>query len=242
MSAPPLGSAVLWHWDVSALDPNAPWIVTEEERRLAGAIDGAERRRDHLAARSLVRTALSSCAPVDPLAWRFASGAYGKPRVAAPDCAADLRFNATHSRGLVACVVARGTDVGVDAEDLRRPVPSAGVLARALSPAELGELEASPAALRGLRFFDWWTRKEAYAKAVGAGFTLGFNRFSASDPERDGRCRFTQLVLRPNHLVTVAVLGNDAAVTVHALVPEGASANAAKLGASWLAVGWSPDA
>ena len=54
--------------------------------------------------RALVRTTLSRYAEVDPAAWRFERNRYGRPHLLAGQCDRDLRFNLSHTRGLIASV------------------------------------------------------------------------------------------------------------------------------------------
>jgi 4'-phosphopantetheinyl transferase len=58
-----------------------------------------------------------------------------------------------------------------DAEDLARAF---------FSNAEINELAQMPQALKLRAFFNGWTRKEAFVKAIGLGFSYPFNRFSVS--------------------------------------------------------------
>jgi 4'-phosphopantetheinyl transferase len=128
-------------------------------------------RRQHLAARALVRTTLSRYAAVEPPRWRFGDGPQGKPEIAGPASAPPLRFNLSHTRGLVACIVTLGLDAGVDVERPARRLRDPLVLARhAFAPAERRALERRRGTARSELFCRLWTLKEAYVKARGAGF------------------------------------------------------------------------
>lgn len=127
-------------------------------------------RRQYLLAHALVRHALSACVPgVAPSAWAFVANRYGRPELAPPDFG--LRFNLSHTDGLVACVVTRGADCGIDVE-LVRPRGPALLGGHVLAPAERAELAGLPDPERARRFIDYWTLKEAYAKARGFGMSL----------------------------------------------------------------------
>src|SRR5262245_21369980 len=75
-------------------------------------------RHEHVVAHALKRLCLARYAPVDPRAWSVAIGERGKPEIAAPS--SRLRFNLSHTDGLVALLVADGADVGVDVETSAR--------------------------------------------------------------------------------------------------------------------------
>ena len=73
-----------------------------------------------------------------------------------------------------------GCPVGVDVERMR-PLPDMDQIAeRTFSRQECAALRALPVALRPSGFFNCWTRKEAYIKAVGLGLSYPLERFSVS--------------------------------------------------------------
>jgi 4'-phosphopantetheinyl transferase len=137
-----------------------------------------ETRHEFLVTRALVRTVLSRYAPIAPAEWTFARTLHGRPEIAGPRGAPPLRFNLANTRGLVACVVARDAEVGVDAEDVERRTSDVEIAERFFSPTEVAALRAAPAERRQVRFFDYWTLKEAYLKARGLGLALPLDRFS----------------------------------------------------------------
>ena len=65
-------------------------------------------------AHALARLTLSRYAPVPPEAWSFSLGEHGRPEIEGPSDAGRLRFNLSHTRGMVACAVVRELDIGVD--------------------------------------------------------------------------------------------------------------------------------
>lgn len=133
-------------------------------------------QRQHLIARALVRTTLSRYAEPAPRDWRFIRNAYGRPEIADPDV--DLRFNVSHSEGLIVCAVARRREIGVDVEHRQRRGRMADIAERFFSAREAAALRALPEARQQQRFFDYWTLKEAYIKARGMGLALPLGGFS----------------------------------------------------------------
>lgn len=148
-------------------------LAPDERTRLATFV--FERDREiALASRALQRWALSRCAPVAPDAWRFTENAHGRPEIAAPNGHA-LRFSVSNTRGLVACAVTRGRDLGLDVEEVRAAVPL-DVVACVFAPSERAALATAAAEEQPGRFADLWTLKEAYVKARGLGLTLDLER------------------------------------------------------------------
>ncbi len=135
-------------------------------------------RERFLAARILLRFVLSTHTGVSPEVWRFESDEYGRPHITGPTSHQGIPFSITHTSGLVACAVTRSGDVGVDAEAHDRESRTVDVAHRFFSAAEVACLDGcSPEQHRDL-FFDIWTLKEAYVKALGRGLTLPLDRFS----------------------------------------------------------------
>jgi 4'-phosphopantetheinyl transferase len=90
---------------------------------------------------------------------------------------------------------ARGRELGVDIEVWRQTSDEAALVRRFFSPLEIAAYEALPAERRREGFFNCWTRKEAYVKAVGRGLGLALDSFDVALEGADGA-----LLLRPSPL------------------------------------------
>ena len=136
-------------------------------------------RRDFAVAHALLRRSLSARDDCAPHEWVFTNGAFGKPALT-PDAAARTRlsFNLAHTDGLVACVVARDVEVGIDVEAIDRRADALGLAGRFFSPAEVAELQRCADDARLLRFIEIWTLKEAYVKALGEGLSCPLHEFA----------------------------------------------------------------
>jgi 4'-phosphopantetheinyl transferase len=135
-------------------------------------------RHDYAIGCALLRTTLSRYADVDPAAWSFVKGAYGRPEIANPKSIPMLRFNLSHTEGLIACVVVLERDVGIDVEDTGRHGDVLELADRFFSSKEVAALHALSQAAQKRRFFEYWTLKEAYLKARGTGLSVPLNQFS----------------------------------------------------------------
>ena len=90
-----------------------------------------------------------------------------------------LRFNVSHCHRLVAVVVTRKIDCGIDVEPVDPEVDVVGLGHRILAPDELAAVMAFPRLRTVCPLFCHWTLKEAYAKARGQGMRrLPFDRVS----------------------------------------------------------------
>lgn len=130
-----------------------------------------ERDRDaFLLAHALVNSTLAELVGAAADALCFELGKHGRPELVQRDRAPRLRFNLTHTDGLVACAFALEHDVGVDVEHVDRRVGIAEVAPRVFSLDERRGLDAQPSeSARRARFFELWTLKESYIKAIGKG-------------------------------------------------------------------------
>ncbi|EYF01262.1 4'-phosphopantetheinyl transferase family protein [Chondromyces apiculatus] len=153
-------------------------LMTPEEAERQARFYFPKGRHEHLVTRALVRTTLSRYAPVDPRAWRFIPGDKGRPEIAAPTGIPPLRFNLSHTEGLIACLVTLDTDVGVDVEFIDRPSSTVEIADRFFSPEEVRALHTVPPSGQRDRFFDYWTLKESYIKARGMGLSLPLEQFT----------------------------------------------------------------
>ncbi|MGW7528427.1 4'-phosphopantetheinyl transferase superfamily protein [Streptomyces sp. NPDC054783] len=182
MSADP---AVLWLLPERAVDGFASAlggtrILTGKERARMERLRGQGARRRFLGARMLARYALSARSERPPHAWRFRTGPWGRPEAEPPD--EGLRFNLSHTEGLIACVVTCGRECGVDVECAPASSDAVAHLLPHLAEAERAELAALPRAARAERLSEMWVLKEAYLKALGTGITRNLASFAFAAP------------------------------------------------------------
>lgn len=178
-AAPDLNNAAHL-WIVAGSEPPDP----DTASRFLGLLDAGEcarldqflfleNRMLFLLSHALLRITLSQYRDVSPDAWCFAPGQNGRPEIAGPvGATSGLRFNLTHTKGLVACVVTHDIDCGVDAE-FRKAMPDLQDLAAtALHPRELRDFGELCKAKQLDHFLALWTAKEACMKACGRGFSM----------------------------------------------------------------------
>jgi 4'-phosphopantetheinyl transferase len=160
-------------------------LMSEDERARWERFKFERHKREYLATRALVRTALSAYAEIAPEAWRFEAGEHGKPAIGHDSDglglggqAAGLGFNLSNSLGLVVCAVSHGAEIGVDVEPYARAGTIEEVAEKFFSARELEQLETLSGDERRERGLTLWTLKEAYMKARGLGMALPTNLFS----------------------------------------------------------------
>jgi 4'-phosphopantetheinyl transferase len=127
------------------------------------------------AALSAVLSDYLCCAPD---ALHFQTELFGRPKLHDPNVEKAFNFNVSgcNSRYLVAISLAG--DVGIDVE-LRRPIGDLDRIASIyFTPAEAEAISRLQGDRKLEAFFDCWTFKEAYTKALGTGLSTPFNTFA----------------------------------------------------------------
>jgi 4'-phosphopantetheinyl transferase len=173
-------------WAV-ALDPPPPvaqalaGTLAADERERAARFRFERHRRQYEVGRGALRTLLGGYLGLSPTEIRFAYGERGKPFLAAPPSGGhDLHFNLSNSNELALVGFVRGVEIGVDVEYLK-PMPDLEQIAeRFFSASERVALRQLPAPLKPEGFFNCWTRKEAYLKAVGEGLAARLDSFDVT--------------------------------------------------------------
>lgn len=153
-------------------------LLTEEERVQWQRFYFARHRHQYLVTRALVRSTLSCYADIAPADWRFSRNRYGKPEIMPGLVDMPIRFNLSHTDGLVICGVVLHHDLGVDVEYRERKNAGLNVAEHYFSAREVDALCKLPVSEQRNRFFDYWTLKEAYIKARGMGLSLPLDQFS----------------------------------------------------------------
>lgn len=127
-----------------------------------------------LVSRALVRYLIAEVTQQDPQSLRFSTNEHGKPfLVGFPE----IHFNLSHSHGAAVCALCRNAAVGVDVEDIGRHT-NFSIAGRFFSSYETELVSKASGAEKRKLFFDIWTLKEAYIKAVGKGLSIPLNSFS----------------------------------------------------------------
>jgi 4'-phosphopantetheinyl transferase len=74
----------------------------------------------------------------------------------------------------------RDREIGVDLEQHRQVLDYERIALRFFSATERRDLMSVPSAIRPSAFFDCWTRKEAFVKAIGGGLSIPLDSFGVS--------------------------------------------------------------
>lgn len=169
------GQIYVWEVDLAAKSAESEplWLLSDEERGRAARLIDAERRRWFVRAHVILRRVLAGYVGIPPERLTFATGAFGKPRLAGGAPQALIDFNMSHSGERLLIAVTAGAPVGVDVEALRRVPDALAIARRHFARGEYEALAALAAEEHERAFLACWTRKEAVMKAHGGGIGLG---------------------------------------------------------------------
>jgi 4'-phosphopantetheinyl transferase len=139
-----------------------------------------QHRRQYVVGRGALRTLLAAYLSDRPERIAFTYGPRGKPFLAPPLADSGLCFNLSNSADLALVGFVQGVEIGVDVEFLK-PMPDCEEIAeRFFSESERRVLRALPNEVKQEAFFNCWTRKEAYLKAVGVGLAAPLDSFDVT--------------------------------------------------------------
>jgi len=200
--------------------------LSPDERERATHYRFVRDRVRYIVARGTLRAILGRYLDLDPAGLRFVYGPQGKPALA-PEHGRDISFNLSHAGDVALYAVTRGRRVGVDVEQVVPDVAGSTVPEHTFSPHEVAVLRALPLDEQTAAFFRCWTRKEAYVKALGAGFSLDLTSFDVSlapdnppallatrpDPTEAAHWSLHDVDAGPGYSAAIVVEGRNARLT-----------------------------
>jgi 4'-phosphopantetheinyl transferase len=158
-------------------------LNSQEESRAAKFV-AENTRNNFIAARGILRYLLAKYLQTQPQDLVFQQNQYGKLHLES----SELQFNISHSRDLALFIFTTHHQVGVDVEYIRNNFEFSGIAKRFFSKTENIDLLALPAEKQLNAFFNCWSRKEAFIKAIGKGIFYPLDEFSVEvSNKNDGR-------------------------------------------------------
>lgn len=197
--------------------------LSPDEQRRAAQFKFEKLQKRFIAARGALRDILSRYTGLAAEKIIFEYETYGKPKLAATLNSNNISFNLSHTEDLALCAVCHDRAVGVDVEFVRPMDDAEAIAQRFFSRVESERFCALPAAQKPEAFFNCWTRKEAFIKALGEGLSHPLDQFEVSfsegepaallrtrpDPREATKWSLQALQPAPNFVGALAVAGND---------------------------------
>jgi 4'-phosphopantetheinyl transferase len=211
----------IWHakldqplWIVQALQK----FLSPDEQERAKRFVFDEHRARFIVGRGILRLLLADYLDCKPPQVEFSYSKYEKPELLHKETG--LQFNLSHSEDQALFAFTVGRKVGIDIEHIRPMRDMLQVAAHFFSPYEQSVLFSLPPDQQTSAFFNCWTRKESFIKAIGNGLSFPLDQFDVSLAEvaqllrikddRTVRWSMKALDLVPGYAATVTVEGETA--------------------------------
>ena len=144
-------------------------VLSPDEEARANRFRFARHRRRFVVARGILRRLLGNYLNVEPKDLQFVYGDRGKPQLKDLHETISLQFNVSHSHEYALYGFTHHYPIGVDIEYLREMPDLMRIARRFFSHQEYELLNEASEEARSKLFFQLWTAKEAYLKAIGTG-------------------------------------------------------------------------
>ena len=152
-------------------------VLSEAEKERADRLRTSYLKSRFIYSHAWLRIILGHYTGIEPLDLQITETSTGKP-ILHEKGARPLHFNMTHSGELAVYAFCSDTEVGVDVEEMRTLKDLDAIARRFFTSSEAEWIRSHAAADQTSAFFQVWTRKEAYVKALGRGVSHGLGKFS----------------------------------------------------------------
>ena len=164
---------------IEAIGQACPLSAADHER--AERFKRPEDRLRFMLGRALLSTLLRQAGVTEALPLQLTLSEHGKPHLPA---APAVHFSITHAGGIVAVALTLGARVGVDVEEIDRPVDFIPLAERIFNAPDLTRFRTVTEADQPRAFFRAWTGKEAVLKAKGVGLFGGIQEIAVPLDDR----------------------------------------------------------
>lgn len=194
-------------------------LLTKTELEKSSRFKFALDRERSIITRGILRILLGKYLNEDPAALEIIKNSHGKPYLGKHN---SLKFNISDSGNMALFGFVKDHEIGVDIEQLRSDIDIPDIAERFFSKKEAGTIKAiSEPQKKSRAFFNCWSRKEAFIKAIGLGLFYGLDKFTvdainnqgnllleASDDFSPSNCFLANLELGEEYAGALSVLGH----------------------------------
>lgn len=160
-------------------------LLSPDEKSRAQKFRFAKDSRNFINARGILRSLIGKYLEMNPAEISFQYSKFGKPAIADNH---PLQFNVSHSQNIALFAFTKRFHVGVDIECVNPNIEIKDIATKFFSTNEVSNLLALPEDQQPLGFFNCWTRKEAFIKAIGEGLSFPLNQFEVSlEPDKPAK-------------------------------------------------------
>ncbi len=163
-------------WVVNANGSSLPNFLSAAERKRWNGFFFSQDRQTFYQSHNALRLILSHYLSEKPGEIEYELTSYGKPFLKNKS----IQFNLSHTDRMAVIAVTADAQIGIDIENLNRDVEYDDLAKRFFCESEYLKLVKTPPEEKRHAFFNCWTRKEAFIKAVGEGLSYPLNDFEVT--------------------------------------------------------------
>lgn len=154
--------------------------LSDDEKQRAGRFHFDKHRNRFIAGRGTIRQILATRIDCSPHSIRFELNGFGKPALCALESSEPLHFNASSSDMLGAIAISADHVLGLDIEKIKYSSSEDydRIVKNEFTEDEHNWYKLHDSSQRPRIFFDFWTCKEAYLKALGIGLSGKLDGFN----------------------------------------------------------------
>lgn len=175
-----LNEVHIWHLNVrDHLDRLGDYeaLLDKEEKEKAYRFRFQKDHNCSIIARAVLRILLGGYLQLPPVEIAFTYGACGKPEI---DPDNNIKFNISHASGAIVLGFVQNDRIGVDVEFIDEKIDAMQIAKHFFSKEEIAALYSERDDDIIEAFYNCWTRKEAFIKAVGDGLSFPLDQFVVS--------------------------------------------------------------
>jgi 4'-phosphopantetheinyl transferase len=172
-------SANIWLAKISLLTPymkNLASFLSQKELSRAYSLAAGQYRDVYILSHGILRLILSYYSGIHPREIIFHTSPAGKPFIST----GTLLFNMSHAPNIVAIAINQADEIGIDIEERISGFSPDEVAAQYFNAEDIASLRKADEDKSLKLFYTYWTRKEAFLKAIGTGFTNHMDHIQVS--------------------------------------------------------------
>jgi len=156
-------------------------VLSQDEFQRADCFVFERDKNQFITRRGLLRTIIGTYyLGIDPSRVEFGYGTYDKPYLLNHSEEHALQFNLSDSHKLVLYAFIKDLEVGIDIEHMRYITDAQQIIDSSCSGYEKDAFNELAEREKQDAFFNCWTRKEAFIKAIGEGLYYPLDQFDVS--------------------------------------------------------------
>lgn len=172
---------------ITALESYRSYLSVDELDRASRYRFNKDRDK-FIVGRGSLRILLGKYLRKNPELIHFEYGRFGKPLVFDSNGQNLIYFNTSSSLDLILYAVSHTRPIGIDVEFINSFFDYNGIVDNFFSEHEKTALRDLPISLQQAAFFLYWSRKEAFVKALGIGLSVPLNQIEVIHNQEERLC------------------------------------------------------